>query len=67
MKHENSLAIQWLGFGTFTASSSARFTARFNPWSGNYDPANCVVCHPPPKKTMKEKTSIKFEISLFQI
>ena len=42
----NSLTVQWLGLGAFTAG------ARFNPWSGNWDPASCVA---QPKKKEKEK------------
>lgn len=64
MKHENSVAIQWLGFGTFTASSPGS-----TPGRGTMIPQTVRCATPPPqkKKTMKEKTSTKFQISLFQI
>lgn len=57
MKHENSLAIQWLGFGTFTASSPGS-----TPGRGTMIPQTVRCATPPQKKTMKEKTSTKFQI-----
>ena len=42
----NSLAVQWLELGAFTAR------AEFNPWLGNYDPISCVFDWPKKKKKM---------------
>lgn len=49
MKHENSVAIQWLGFGTFTASSPGS-----TPGRGTMIPQT-VRCATPPQKKNDER------------